>query len=208
MSEAQTQATAVETKPKKVVTYTEVTLTDGRKVSFPGARKMQKSYEVTAEGVKATFDFVSGETKSILIGPDSPLVGTLIGHGLVQKIGDETTSADSVEDMVLEVENIIARLSKGEWGTQRKAGDSFAGAGVVIRALVEVTGLTVEQVKANIEKKLATTEGLTRAALYQSFRNPASKTGVVIARLEQEKLSKAAKIDADAELAAWSAPAA
>lgn len=195
--------TTSEKKPKKATVYTEVELEDGRKVKFAGTRKISKSYATVPEGVKATFDFVNGATRSITIGPDSPLIATLVGHGLVQKIGDETATTQDVDDAVLEVEAIIARLEKGEFYVERAAGDGFSGASVVLKALVEVTGLSLEQVKANIEKKLAATEGLTRKALYDSFRNPNSKTGVVIARLEQEKLAKNAKIDADAELASW-----
>ena len=200
-----TTAVAPEKKPKKQTVYTDVELEDGRKVKFAGTRKMAKSYEETPEGVKATFDFVNGATRSITITPDSKLIATLVGHGLVQKIGDETATTADVDDMVLEVEAMIERLSRGEFYAERAAGDGFSGASVVLKALVEVTGLSLEQVKANIEKKLAATEGLTRKALYDSFRNPNSKTGVVIARLEQEKLAKNSKIDADAELAAWTA---
>ena len=196
--------TAEAKKPaKKPVVYTEVTLEDGRLVKFPGTRKMSKSYAETEGGVTATFDFVNGATRSITIPPDSKLIATLVGHGLVQKIGDETATTSDVDDMVLEVEAIIKRLEAGEFYVERAAGDGFNGASIVLKALVEATGLTLDQVKSNIEKKLASTEGLTRRDLYNSFRNPSSKTGVIIARLEQEKLAKTAKIDADAELEGW-----
>lgn len=204
IAQGQDAAAPDASKPKKKATvYTDVKLEDGREVKFAGTRKMQKKYEETPEGVKATFDFVNGATRSITIGPDSKLIATLVGHGLVQKIGDETATTADVDDMVLEVEAMIQRLASGEFYAERAAGDGFSGASVVLKALVEVTGLSLEAVKANIEKKLAATEGLTRKALYDSFRNPNSKTGVVIARLEQEKLAKSAKIDADAELASW-----
>lgn len=203
--ETVTPAAEVPKKPKKQTVYTEVELEDGRKVRFAGTRKMAKSYEETPDGVTARFDFVNGATRSITITPDSKLIGTLVGHGLVQKIGDETATTADVDDMVLEVEAMIERLSRGEFYAERAAGDGFSGASVVLKALVEVTGLSLEDVKANIEKKLAATEGLTRKALYDSFRNPNSKSGIVIARLEQEKLAKNAKIDADAELAGWGA---
>lgn len=202
-TQAQDSAVTEAPKGKKKTVYTDVTLEDGRAVKFAGTRKMQKKYEETPEGVKATFDFVNGATRSITIGPDSKLIATLVGHGLVQKIGDETATTADVDDMVLEVEAMIQRLESGEFYAERAAGDGFSGASVVLKALVEVTGLSLDAVKANIEKKLAATEGLTRKALYDSFRNPNSKTGVVIARLEQEKLAKSAKIDADAELASW-----
>ena len=220
MSEAQVQAnpaaeatsTPVKVaKPKKEVVRTPVTMADGRVVEFVGTRKMQKSYTASPSGVVATFDFVNGKSTSITIAPSHPLVPTLIGHGLVQKIGDETATDDDIEDMVLSVEAMIERLSNAtsadDWSKQRSAGDSFSGASVVLRALVEVTGLTLEQVKANIEKKLAETKDLTRADLYKSFRKPGTKTGIVVARLEAEKAAKNVKIDADAELAAWGVPA-
>ena len=44
-------------------------------------------------------------------------------------------------------------------------------------------------------------EKLTRQELYSSFRNPASKTGQIIKRLEEEKAAKATKFSADDLLA-------
>ena len=49
-------------------------------------------------------------------------------------------------------------------------------------------------------KKLDGDESLTRRALYDSFRVATTKTGQIIKRLEESKLAKTAKIDADASL--------
>jgi hypothetical protein len=69
-----------------------------------------------------------------------------------------------------------------------------------VQAIVEATGKSLEVVKAFLQKKLDTTEGLTRKALYDSFRVAGTKTGIIIKRIEDEKLAKTAKVDADAEL--------
>jgi hypothetical protein len=75
---------------------------------------------------------------------------------------------------------------------------------VVIKALVEASGKTVEEVKKFLDGKLeaakAKGEKLTRQALYASFRNPTSKVGQIIRRLEEEKAAKNSAVDADAVL--------
>jgi hypothetical protein len=52
-----------------------------------------------------------------------------------------------------------------------------------------------------LQKKLDADEGLTRRALYDSFRVAGTKTGVIIKALEEAKLAKVAKLNADDELA-------
>jgi len=56
-------------------------------------------------------------------------------------------------------------------------------------------------VKAYLQKKLDADPELSRRALYDSFRVAGTKTGLIIKRLEDAKLAKNAKVDADAELA-------
>lgn len=176
-------------KAKAEVTV--VTMSDGRAVPFSGKRKLAK--EVLENGVR--FDFRNGETRTFAI-PEALLLRLAI-HGAAQKIGDEVAGVEEVEDMVIGVDEMIGRLSRGEWGATRAAsGNSFAGAGVVVRAICEATGKSVDEVKSFLQRKLDTTEGLTRAALYASFRNPATKTGQIIARLEADKKSKTA-VNAD-----------
>lgn len=184
------------TSPIKAKTEVEsVQMSDGRTVAFAGKRKMVKTVSEDYKSVR--FDFRNGETREFTI-PHGEIAHKLAAHGAAQKIGDETAGVEDLGDMVIAVEAMIDRLHNGEWGATRQAGDSFSGASIVIKAVCEVTGKSVEDVKAFIEKKLASTEGLTRAALYQSFRNPASKTGQVIARLEAEKaLRKGTAANAD-----------
>ena len=62
------------------------------------------------------------------------------------------------------------------------------------------TGKDLATVKAYLQKKLDADEGLTRRALYDSFRVAGTKTGVIIKALEEAKLAKTAKVDADEAL--------
>jgi hypothetical protein len=184
-------------KPREVET---VTMTDGRKVDFAGKRKMIKDTFVEDGKASVRFDFRNGETRTFHVHPDH--MAQHAAHGAAQKIGDETAGENDVDDMVIAVDAMIDRLNKGEWHARRaSAGDSFSGASVVIKALCEVTGKSPEEIKTFLDGKLAATEGLTRRALYSSFRNPASKTGQVIARLELEKNSKSEKLHAEDLLA-------
>lgn len=201
---AGTDAGAANGKAKPKTEYTTVTMKDGREVKFAGKRKVIKEV-IMAEGgqaVSVRFDFLNGETRSLTSGELAMETALqLLGHGIAQKVGDESAGVEKVEDIVLGTDNMIDRLKKGEFYTERAAGDSFAGGSLVIKAIVEATGKTVEDVKKFLDGKLeaakAKGEKLTRADLYASFRNPTSKTGAIIERLEREERSKATKVNAD-----------
>lgn len=199
MSEAQTSneaSTKAKRAPAEVVT---VEMTDGRKVDFAGKRKLLKEVVTNGNSVSVRFDFRNGETRTWTV-PESLLL-QCAGHGASQKIGDETAGESDVDDMVIAVDDIIKRLDGGEWTAVRASGDSFSGASVVIKAICEASGKSVEEVKAFLQRKLdeakAAGQTLTRAALYASFRNPNSKVGQIIERLEREKKAKASAVNAD-----------
>lgn len=195
---AQLQEVPAVKAPRAKTEYTEVELSDGRKVQFAGKRKMNKEYLVNDEQMEvvARFDFLNGETRSFTV-PTSLLL-KFAGHGALQKIGDETAGEEDVDDMLVAVDSIIGNLSQGLW-TTRVAGDGFSGASVVIKALVEASGKTVQEIKDYLQGKLdqakAKGETLTRNSLYASFRSPKSKVGQIIQRLEQEKAEKSSKLD-------------
>tara|TARA_R110000868_G_scaffold343142_2_gene604227 strand:+ start:1034 stop:1651 length:618 start_codon:yes stop_codon:yes gene_type:complete len=204
MSETQeaTASTKAKRPPPEVTT---VTLEDGRSVTFTGKTKMNK--EVLADG-SVRFDFANGNTRTFDVA-NSNLLLELASHGAKQKIGDETAGVADVDDMVIAVDAMLERLAKGDWSKAREAGDGFSGASVVIRAVMEATGKVQADVKAFLDGKLKVAEErgekLSRKDLYDSFRKPGTKTGDIIARLENEKKAKAAKFDGDdlaAELAA------
>lgn len=183
--------------------YTEVSMDDGRKVKFAGKRQVDKTVSVDHEAgnVVVRFDFRNGRTLSISSEDLSEATAfSALGHGISQKCGDEYSGVKDVDDMVLAVEDMIVRLIKGDWSAPRESSDSFSGASVVIRAICEVTGKSVEEVKAFLQGKIDAAEKrgekLSRNELYRSFRAASSKTGQVIARMEQEALSKSSKVSA------------
>jgi hypothetical protein len=203
------------TKAKTEVT--QVTMTDGRVVSFAGKRKVQKetlidSSKITIDGdvvqmeagaVSLRMDFRNGETRTMHLPLD--LLARFAGHGAEQKYGDELASpADkplSEDDMVLAIEDLDSRIQKSEWGIKREGSGGVSGASIVVQAIMEATGKDAATVKAFLQKKLDGDKELTRRALYDSFRVAGTKTGIIIKRLEEAKLAKTAKVDADAELA-------
>lgn len=177
---------------KQKVEVQMVAMEDGRTVSFAGKKKMLKEVVVGENSVQIRFDFRNGMSR--LFTPRGDMALQFIGHGASQKIGDEAAGEESVDDMVVCIDDVIGRLNNGEWTSRRAAGDSFSGASIVIKAICEVTGKSVEDTKAFLQRKLdeaaAKGEKLSRSDLYASFRRPTSKTGVVIARLEAEKAAK------------------
>lgn len=206
MAEAETKKNATE--------YTEVTLTDGRVVKFPGKQKVSKEVlinDTLIEGgtfqegaVAIRMDFRNGDTRTIPV--PLALLARFAGHGASQKFGDElATTADkplSEEDMVLAIDDLAAQIAAGNWGkTRASGGGGVSGASVVVQAICEATGKDLATVKAYLQKKLDSDPALSRRALYDSFRVAGTKTGEIVKRLEEAKTAKTAKVDADAELA-------
>jgi hypothetical protein len=191
----------------KKVEYTPVTLEDGTVTQFAGKRKMNKTVTLEAdESVTVRFDFLNGATRSLNSAElPSEIIRMAIGHGLSQKIGDQSAGVDEVDDMVEGTDAMIKRLKENDWRVAREAGDSFSGASLVIKALCEVTGKDVTTIREFLDGKLkaATDRGekLSRKELYDSFRAPGAATAEVIARLERERLAKNVKVSASDMLA-------
>ncbi len=218
-------AEAAEGTKKPKVEVTQVQMKDGRTVGFAGSRKMVKDYLVDAVAgtVEAVIDFRNGESVKLKVDSDLidskegiPLLLRAAGHGLIQKLGDEAASEKDVDDAYLSVQDLAERLAQGGWSIEREAG-GFSGASVVMLAILEAKqesspGYTMDQVKAGLQaildadKAKAEAENrkpMTRNALYASFRNPKSKVGQIVKRLEEEKAAKATSaVNADEALAA------
>ena len=215
MSDESNTATATPARPK--TEYLEVEMEDGRKVSFAGKRKLNKEtliddskiviegdvMQVQAGAVSIRMDFRNGTTRTFAL--PLGMLAKFAGHGAEQKYGDELASPASnplsEEDMVLAVEDLDKEIQAGNWGKGRAAGGGgVSGASIVVQAIMEATGKDLATVKDYLDKKIASTEGLTRRALYDSFRVAGTKTGIIIKRMEDEKLAKTAKVDADSAL--------
>ena len=174
---------------KAETTVETVTMTDGRIVDFAGKRKLLKESSVNAEGkVAVRLDFRNGETRLFTI-PDT-LLNKFAAHGAEQKLGDEIAGLTDTEDCVLAVDELIDRLYNGEWSVKREA-NGMAGTSVLVRALVEHTGKTVEQIKQFLN-------GKSQAEKVALRNNPKIKP--IVERIEAEKASKKANVDTDALL--------
>jgi hypothetical protein len=182
-------AVAKEVTAKVAKEVEKVTMKDGREVEFVGKRKLLKEPIIEGTNVSVRFDFRNGETLTFASPPS--LVPQFIAHGISQKIGDETAGVEDVDDMFLFVSELADTLNKGEWST-RVAGSGVAGTSVLLRALVEVTGRTIDQVKTFLTGK--------SQAEKMALRN-SPKIKPTVDKLEAEKVAKASKIDTDALLA-------
>ena len=207
-----------QTTSKSKTEYTQVAMTDGRTVQFAGKRKVNKETVIDESlitldsdglrllpgAISIRMDFRNGETR--LMPLPLGMIAQFAGHGGEQKYGDElATTADkplSEDDMVIAIDDLNALIQVGKWGAGRASGGGgVSGASVVVQAIMEATGKDLATVKAFLQKKLDADKDLSRRALYDSFRVAGTKTGVIIKRLEEAKLAKTAKVDADAELA-------
>ena len=91
---------------------------------------------------------------------------------------------------MLAVDELIDRLYNGEWSVKREA-NGMAGTSVLVRALVEYTGKTVEQIKQFLS-------GKSQAEKVALRNNPKIKP--IVERIEAEKASTKANVDTDAML--------
>lgn len=175
---------------KKETVIETVTMKDGRVVDFAGKRKLQKEAFVRDDGrVTVRLDFRNGETREFTI--PEVLSNKFAAHGAEQKLGDEIAGVEDVADCVLAIDDLIERLYDGKWSMTRES-SGIAGTSVLLRALVEVTGKSVEDVKAFLKTK-TTAEKI-------ALRN-SSKLQPVVQRLEAEKASGKNAVDTEALLA-------
>ena len=166
-----------------------VVMQDGRAVDFAGKRKLLKESIVGDDGsVQIRLDFRNGETRLFTL--PGNLVTRFAAHGAEQKLGYEIAGTDDVEDCVLAVDNLIDRLYNGEWSVKRET-NGMAGTSVLMRALVEHTGKTVELIKAFLS-------GKSQAEKVALRNNPKIKP--IVDRIEAEKASRKTNVDTDALL--------
>lgn len=178
-------------KGKKESQVETITMADGRKVDFPGKRKMLKESFVDPQGqIAVRIDFRNGATRTYPL--HSALITKYAAHGAEQKYGDETAGLDDVDDMVLATDKLHSRLfpqdgSEPKWTVERES-SGMAGTSVLARALAEVKNLPIEKIRAFLEKK-------TQAEKIALRNNPAVKP--VVERIEAEKAAKGSKVDTE-----------
>lgn len=159
-----------------------VTMDDGRTVEFSGKKRLDKSIIIEGDTVKVRLDFVNGETRTFTVPPS--LLLQCAGHGASQKLGDEISDVTDIEDAIEAIDQLMARLEQGEWRVTREGGTSMAGASILAKALVEVTGQPIGMVR----QYLTGLDNKTKAALRAS-----AEVGPTVQRLEAEKAARAAE---------------
>lgn len=174
----------------------EVAMADGKMVQFSGKRKMLKSaISDPVRGIGVRLDFVNGEFREFFI--TEALLHRFAVHGAEQKLGDEIAGVDLVEDCVAAIDELIDRLYNGDWTVKREP-NALNGASILAKALVEVSGKTIEQVRSYLSKLDAKQKLALRAN---------KDVAPVVAKLEALRKPKEGKkpMDTDDLLAALSA---
>lgn len=169
---------------------TPVTMSDGSVVEFNKKQKLVKTSTIADDGtVSGRFDFVNGETRTFTMPED--MKARFAAHGMEQKLGDAIAGEANVEDAILSFDDLLGRLNNGEWTITRSAG-AFAGTSILIQALVEASGKSVDDIKGFLANKTQA----EKLALRRS-----DKLKPIIERLEADKASKSkSTVDTDSLL--------
>ena len=172
-----------------------VTMDDGRTVDFTGDKRLIKTSIENADGTLAVrLDWVNGETRTHKLNP--AILAKYALHGAEQKLGDEISGVKELEDAIEAVDQLMTRLDSGDW-TKERDGSGMAGASVLAKALVKVSGQSIETVR----KYLAGLDNKTKLALRGT-----PQIAPVIKEIEAEIAARSAKaaptIDVSATLTA------
>lgn len=171
-----TDTATVSTKPK--AEKTPITMEDGRTVLFNAKQKLVKESEINGSDITVRADFRNGKTINFSV--PTALLGKFAAHGAEQKLGDAIAGEDNVDDAFESMSDLVDRLNKGEWTATRTAG-GFSGVSVLIQALSEFTGKTVDQVRTYLQPK----SQAEKLALRRD-----SNIAPIVSRIESEKASK------------------
>jgi len=177
---------------KKTPEIESVKMDDERIVDFTGKTRLLKAASFDETFVYVRMDFRNGETRTFKAFHNQPNTDTTsakfaitcMGHGLEQKLGDVTSGIDRIEDAIEAVDTLMARLDRGEWNAGSTGGSGMAGASVLARALVEVSGQPI----AVVREMLAGMDNKTKAALRLD-----PEVAPVIKRMEAERDARAAE---------------
>jgi hypothetical protein len=169
-------------KDKKEPEVEVVTMLDGRKVEFTGKARMNKSYTIEGDVVTLHIDFRNGEARHYPL--PTGLLAQAAGHGMAQKYGDKVAGVEDLDDAVEAIDTLHERIvATGEWNQASEGGSGLAGASILAKALVEVSGQPI----AVVRQYLGGLDTKTKNALRAS-----AEVKPVVDRLEAEKAARAA----------------
>lgn len=145
--EADGEGSGKETKGRQIP------MDDGRTLTFGEKQRMQKDYGTREGNVFARIDLDNGKVIEVLVpagnlgelaatdGADGAMAKVslqLMGHGLVQKLGDAAAGAESTEDAMEAILEVATRISKGEFNKNREGGGGSAkGSSELVLAMTE-----------------------------------------------------------------------
>lgn len=139
-----TNETTVPTTPANKTVVQNVEMEDGKVVQFPGKRKLQIESKVDANGVlQVRCDFLNGRVLQTSVSGD--MLIKFLEFGASQKFRDVIAGEDDVDSCVLDVEEFMGLLAKGQWTTERQRGTGSSAP--LHKAVMEVTGKSAEEVK-------------------------------------------------------------
>jgi len=174
-----------------------VKMEDGREVLFTPKKKMLKESFVNTETneVSVRLDFRNGAVRNFNV-TGSGLLLQFAAHGAEQKLGDELAGEEGdIDDFVMTIDALIARLDKGEWSTKREGG--FGGASILIKALLQ---FAETQGKTKTQEEVAAFVKAKTPAERTALKNSA-KIKPIVDALEAERVAKAGKVNTDELLA-------
>lgn len=182
--------TAVAAKPASKTEKVAVQMSDGSTVEFNKKQKLVKTSTIAEDGLVSTrLDFSNGQVRTFSMRED--MKARFAAHGAEQKLGDAIAGETDVNDAVESVDDLITRLNNGEWTITRAAG-AFSGTSILIQALVEKSGKSVEDIRAFLVNK----SQAEKLALRRS-----DQLKPIIERLEADKASKSKNaVDTDSLL--------
>lgn len=185
---------------KKEVELTPVKMDDGRIVDFSGTVKAMKSFTVVEATVVGRIDFRNGKTVNLTV-EDPDLLLVAAAHGLGQKLGDSYAALKDEDEAYQTCATLAERIARdGAAGWNRpSAGGGEAGLGLLVQALVEVTGNDAATVRAYLDTQ--TNE------VKKAFREQDAIVSPVYMRLKAERDAKKPqpKVDTSAALAGLAA---
>lgn len=167
---------------------TKVQMEDGSIQEFGGKKKMLKDTRIEDGKISTKLSFANGRV--ITFNMPEEMILRFAAFGADQKFGDNIAGLVDIDDCVLATEELAERLMKGEWSMKRES-SGMGGTSILVRALVEHTGKTVEKIKEFLSGK--------SQAEKLALRNN-TRIKPIIDRLEAEKAAGKAGVDTDAML--------
>lgn len=164
-----------------------VSMEDGSQEIFGGKKKMLKVTTIADGKVVTKLSFLNGRIVTFTMPED--MVLRFAAHGADQKFGDEIAGLGDIDDAVLAIEGLSARLTGGEW-SQKREGSGLGGTSVLAKALCEMYKQPMEKIKTFLA-------GKNQAEKIALRNNP--KVKPFVDAVEAAKAAKAGRVAIDTE---------